>query len=48
MTDEYDDNIIVLEIDLMRISDASLVHIRNRVMWECKRRIVLGKKLKGK
>lgn len=40
MTD--DDSKIILEVDLKNISDKSLIHIRNRVVWECKRRIAEG------
>ena len=35
-------NKIILEIDLMNLSDNDLVCLRNRVTWECKRRIKLG------
>ena len=34
-----DDIIVNLKVNLTTLDDISLVHIRNRVMWECKRRI---------
>ena len=41
MITEEDDKLI-LEINLKHISDNDLVALRNRVMWECKRRIEMG------
>jgi len=44
-----EDNKLFFEIDLCGISDSDLVALRNRITWECKRRIKLGIKLsKGK
>ena len=45
MITEKDDKLI-FEFTLINISDEDLVALRNRVVWECKRRIKLGVELK--
>jgi len=41
-----EDDKIILVVDLKNISDEALVALRNRVVWECKRRTGMGIKLK--
>ncbi len=42
-----EDDILYFTIDLKNIKDSELVALRNRVVWECKRRINMGIDIEG-